>query len=37
MFKGIGKAKSHFWGILKSLKSIISDVIQPLGDFQVVG
>ena len=36
--KGIGKAKSHFWGIFKSFKSIISGVIQPLGDlFHVVG
>ena len=33
LFKGIGKAKSHFWGIFKSFKSIISGVIQPLGDF----
>ena len=36
--RGIGKAKSHFLGIFKSLKSIISGVIQPLGDFfHVVG
>ena len=36
--KGIGKAKSHFGGIFKSFKSIMSGVIQPLGDFfHVVG
>ena len=37
-FKGLGKAKLHFWGVFKSFKSIISGVIQPLGDFfHVVG
>ena len=37
-FKGIGKAKSHFLGIFKSFKSIISGVIQLLGYFfHVVG
>ena len=30
--RGIGEAKSHFGGIFKSFKSIISDVIQPLGE-----
>ena len=31
--KGIGKAKPHFWCVFKSFKSIISGVVQPLGDF----
>ena len=32
-FKGLGKAKRHFWGVFKSFKSIILGVTQPLGIF----